>query len=111
MRIKKLIINNFRAFKHAEIDFNDFNCIIGKNDAGKSTILAALEWFFDPNKELNDNDFAAASFDWTEIEDSFYDEELDEVATETHKKYYYDDLYVNSSLNFLLLGGVFNAII
>ena len=56
MKIKKIIINNFRAFKHAEIDFADFNCIIGKNDTGKSTILAALEWFFNPNKELKEND-------------------------------------------------------
>ena len=100
MKIQKLIINNFRAFKHAEIDFDDFNCIIGKNDAGKSTILAALEWFFDPNKELNDNDFAAAGFDWTEIEDSFYDEELDEVTTDIHKKYLYDDLYASIDVYF-----------
>lgn len=100
MKIQKIIINNFRAFKHAEIVFDEFNCIIGKNDAGKSTILAALEWFFDPNKELNDNDFAAAGFDWTEIEESFYDEELDEVTTETHKKYFYDDLYASVDVYF-----------
>lgn len=46
MKIKKVIIHNFRAFKDAEFEFDDFNCIIGKNDSGKSTVLAALEWFF-----------------------------------------------------------------
>ncbi|MBR4264808.1 MAG: ATP-binding protein [Bacteroidales bacterium] len=51
MKIKRIIIDNFRAFKHEDIEFKDFNCIIGKNDSGKSTILAALEWFFS-DKEL-----------------------------------------------------------
>ena len=46
MKIKKLIIDNFRGFRHAEIDFNDFNCIVGKNDVGKTTILKALDFFF-----------------------------------------------------------------
>lgn len=46
MKIKKVIIKNFRAFDTVEIDFADFNCIIGKNDCGKSTVFAALDWFF-----------------------------------------------------------------
>lgn len=53
MKIKKIVLNNFRAFKHAEIDLGDFSCIIGKNDTGKSTIFAALEWFFDSNTLLS----------------------------------------------------------
>lgn len=52
MKIKKIKIQNFRAYEDAEVEFNDFNCIIGKNDSGKSTILAALEWFFVSDKEL-----------------------------------------------------------
>lgn len=56
MKIKKIRIQNFRAFKDVvEFELNDFNCIIGKNDSGKSTILAALEWFFS-DKELNEFD-------------------------------------------------------
>lgn len=101
MKIKKLIINNFRAFKHAEIDFDDFSCIIGKNDTGKSTILAALEWFFDSNKELDENDFAAASFDWAEYEHpSYYDEITGETYQgETIKEFIYDDLSVDVCFN------------
>ncbi|MBO7595657.1 MAG: leucine-rich repeat protein [Bacteroidales bacterium] len=55
--IKKVVINNFRAFKREEIFFDDFNCIIGRNDTGKSTIFAALDWFFDRDKELYESDF------------------------------------------------------
>lgn len=102
MKIKKIILDNFRAFKHAEIDFSNFNCIIGKNDTGKSTILAALEWFFDPKKELNENDFSAAGFDWYECENpSFYDEATEETYQgETYKKFIYDDLYISVDIYF-----------
>ena len=102
MKIKKVIINNFRAFKHAEIDFDDFNCIIGKNDTGKSTILAALEWFFNPNKELDENDFAAAGFDWYEDETpGYYDVITGETFQgECFKKYIYDDFYISVDIYF-----------
>lgn len=102
MKITKLIINNFRAFKHAEIVFDDFNCIIGKNDTGKSTILAALEWFFNPNKELDENDFAAAGFDWYEHEaPSYYDETTGETYQgECIKEFIYDDLYISVDVYF-----------
>lgn len=102
MKIKKVIINNFRAFKHAEIDFDDFNCIIGKNDTGKSTILAALEWFFNPNKELDENDFAAAGFDWYEdATPGYYDVITGETFQgECFKKYIYDDFYISVDIYF-----------
>ena len=56
LKIKRMKIKNFRAFVDEDIILNDFNCVIGKNDAGKSTIFSALEWFFDIDKELNEND-------------------------------------------------------
>ena len=102
MRIKKLILNNFRAFKHAEIDFDNFNCIIGKNDTGKSTILAALEWFFNSNKELDENDFAAASFDWSEYEHPAYCDEItgETYPGETVKEFNYVDLHISVDVCF-----------
>jgi predicted ATP-dependent endonuclease of OLD family len=48
MKLKKLILKNFKAYKEAEIDFNNISVIVGKNDAGKSTILQALNLFFNP---------------------------------------------------------------
>src|SRR5436190_3765166 len=44
MILKKLIITNFRGIKDAiTVNFDLFNCIVGQNDAGKSTILKALD--------------------------------------------------------------------
>jgi predicted ATP-dependent endonuclease of OLD family len=51
MRIKKLKLENFRAYKEeVEIEFNALNVFVGKNDIGKSTILEALDIFFNENK-------------------------------------------------------------
>ncbi|MBT1247030.1 MULTISPECIES: ATP-binding protein [unclassified Thermosipho (in: thermotogales)] len=47
MKIKKLILENFRIFKdRIVIDFEDLTVFIGKNDIGKTTILDALDIFF-----------------------------------------------------------------
>lgn len=74
VRIKKIIINHFRAYNNVTIEFDDFNCIIGKNDSGKSTIFAALEWFFDANKVLSENDFAASAFDTSKNKEDMYND-------------------------------------
>lgn len=46
MKLKKLTLKNFRAFKEEEFLFEDLSAIIGKNDTGKSSILEALDIFF-----------------------------------------------------------------
>ena len=47
MRIKRLISKNFRIFKEKTvIEFDNLTAFIGKNDIGKSTILDALDIFF-----------------------------------------------------------------
>lgn len=55
MKIVKISIENFKGIKDkVEITTNDFNCIVGKNDVGKSTILKALDIFLNdksPSKE------------------------------------------------------------
>lgn len=51
MKLKKLRLENFRSYRELNINFDDnMNVIIGKNDVGKSTIMEALEIFF--NNEL-----------------------------------------------------------
>ena len=43
LRISKIILKNFKTFKHITINPNlDFNIIIGENSAGKSTIFEAI---------------------------------------------------------------------
>lgn len=45
--IKRLYLRNFRKFKKAEVEFSGgFNFLIGPNNAGKSTILQALDILF-----------------------------------------------------------------
>ncbi|WP_203296426.1 ATP-binding protein [Luteirhabdus pelagi] len=47
MNLKSLTIRNFRAYQsETKIEFDQLTTIIGKNDIGKSTILEALEIFF-----------------------------------------------------------------
>ncbi|MFQ1040522.1 AAA family ATPase, partial [Citrobacter koseri] len=47
MKIAQLRLINFRGYKDVTVNFsNDFNVVIGRNDIGKSTILEAMEIFF-----------------------------------------------------------------
>lgn len=46
MKISRLQIRNFRAFRDADIDISDYTCFVGPNGAGKSTILNALNVLF-----------------------------------------------------------------
>lgn len=51
MKLVKLYLKNFRGYLETEIEFNeDLNVIIGRNDVGKSTILDALDYFFNESK-------------------------------------------------------------
>lgn len=51
MRIKAVRLENFRAYENeTTIEFTDLNVIVGKNDIGKSTVLEALDIFFNENK-------------------------------------------------------------
>lgn len=43
MKVKRIELNNFRPFKHLEIDFRDqLNVFVGVNGAGKTSILDSL---------------------------------------------------------------------
>ena len=55
MKLKKLKLKNFRGYSYeVEIEVTDLNVIIGKNDIGKSTILEALDIFFNGKPEKDD---------------------------------------------------------
>lgn len=61
MRLKKVFIENFRCYKkRTEITFENITSLIGRNDAGKSTIIEALDIFFNDSKGVIklDNDDA-----------------------------------------------------
>ncbi|WP_169293635.1 ATP-binding protein [Advenella sp. EE-W14] len=47
MQLKSLTIKNFRCYRdEVAVEFNDLTTFVGKNDIGKSSILEALEIFF-----------------------------------------------------------------
>ena len=47
MKIEKVILKNFRAYKEkTEIEIGDLTVFVGRNDIGKSTVLEALDIFF-----------------------------------------------------------------
>lgn len=51
MKIKKIKIKNFRSYKdEVEIELGDLTAFVGKNDIGKSTVLEALDIFFNDSK-------------------------------------------------------------
>lgn len=47
MKLERLTLKNFRGYRdETPIHFNDLTAFIGRNDAGKSSVLEALEIFF-----------------------------------------------------------------
>lgn len=51
MKIDSIKLKNFRGYRsETEINFNDLTVFVGKNDIGKSTILEALDIFFNDGK-------------------------------------------------------------
>ena len=57
MKIVSIRIKNFRGYRdEVTIKIDDLTVLIGKNDAGKSTILDMLEIFFNDDKKIDKND-------------------------------------------------------
>jgi predicted ATP-dependent endonuclease of OLD family len=51
MKLSKLKIKNFRGYKdEVDIEFGNLTAFVGKNDIGKSTVLEALDIFFNEGK-------------------------------------------------------------
>lgn len=64
MKIESVRIENFRSFKDETIPFGDYNCFVGRNGSGKSTVLHSLNVFFRQHKDsktdlgnLSEDDF------------------------------------------------------
>lgn len=55
MKLERIRIKNFRCYNTETVfEIDDLTCIIGKNDIGKSTILEALDAFFNDNIDTGD---------------------------------------------------------
>lgn len=87
MKIQSVRIKNFRALKDVTIPFDSVTTFIGPNCAGKSTVLRALDWFFNGKPgSLTEKDcsFGAIEQD-IEVQVTFYD--LTEKDREALGKY------------------------
>ena len=94
MRVKSVSVKNFRSFKEVDVNLDKYSSLVGANGAGKSTILCALNIFFQESEEastdvakLHEEDFHERNTDEPiEIMVTFYD--LSEEAQSDFADYF-----------------------
>ena len=70
MELKKVVLENFMCYAHAEFDFYAITKIMAKNGKGKSTIAAAYLWcLFNCDYELKDNPVVRREVDGKSVDD------------------------------------------
>jgi putative ATP-dependent endonuclease of OLD family len=57
--IKSVQVNNFRSIRDECINCDRLTALVGRNGAGKSSFLRALEMFYDPSARVTAEDFYA----------------------------------------------------
>lgn len=68
--LKKVVLENFMCYAHAEFDFYAITKIMAKNGKGKSTIATAYLWcLFNCDYELKDNPVARREIDGKSVDD------------------------------------------
>lgn len=55
MRISSVVVKNYRCLRDTVVPFDEYTALVGSNGAGKSSILRALDWFFN-GKVLSSDD-------------------------------------------------------
>ncbi len=73
MRIRRARIQNFRCLDDVEVNFDEVTTFIGPNGVGKSTILRALEWFFNGGTISDEDIWTGASEPKIAVEVEFCD--------------------------------------
>jgi putative ATP-dependent endonuclease of OLD family len=71
VRIKRARIQNFRCLRDVDITFDSVTTFIGPNGVGKSTVLRALEWFFNGSVLTDDDVLNGAARPWIQVEVEF----------------------------------------
>lgn len=70
IELKKLIVDNFMAYPHAEFDFFNRTIVSGRNGIGKSTIATAYTWLmFGCDYQLKDNPAVRRVVDGKPVDD------------------------------------------
>lgn len=69
MRIKSVRIQNYRCIQDLTVAFDTVTSLIGPNDAGKSSVLRAVDWFFNGvTKDLTSDDLSGFCAEGSAIE-------------------------------------------
>jgi len=55
MKLHTLKVNGFKRINDAEIKFGDATFLIGSNNAGKSSVLKAIDWLLSNSKRMDSN--------------------------------------------------------
>jgi len=87
MKIREIVLHNFRSIKEQKFILNDYSLLIGANNSGKTNIMDALRMFYEKDiKYKNDRDFPKFKTDdeesWIEIEFNLTDDEIDSLKEE-----------------------------
>ncbi len=67
MRIEKLAVKNLRSIRELSVGFDEVTALLGGNNAGKSTVLRALELFFEAAPRLSLDDYHNRGDDDVEV--------------------------------------------
>ena len=73
MKIRTVLLHNFRSVKETKIDLEDYSLLVGENNAGKTNVITALRIFYeDHGVKFDENrDFPKFTTDdesWIELE-------------------------------------------
>jgi putative ATP-dependent endonuclease of OLD family len=71
MLIKRARIQNFRCLEDVEIAFDCVTTFIGPNGVGKSSVLRALDWFFNGGALTDDDVLFGTARRWIRVEVEF----------------------------------------
>lgn len=63
MRIHQVRVKNFRSILDETLDLDSLTALVGRNGAGKSTFLSAIELFYNPSQSVTAADFYAEKSD------------------------------------------------
>lgn len=89
MKITRTVIKNYRGIINADLAINEYTVLLGSNNSGKSTFLAAICAFYDQEpykyKSSKDRPFRGSDGDETWVELEF---QLDDHEAETVKQEY-----------------------
>ena len=79
MRISHIVVENYRSLRRVEIAVDNYTAFVGANGAGKSSVLYALQWFYEGGA-LEAEDVYAYSLP---VKGEIIDESPDAVAART----------------------------